>query len=82
MDHESVFQALDEVENTILEKKLLELPYARPWTKAVDPIEIKDGPEGALDEVVVICPSDDGESGIVTIGWRGPLVKVSHIIVP
>lgn len=76
IEHEKIFEALEDVENTIVEKKLSDKPFTRPWTTPIPALNIPETNGSAVDEVVITCPSDDGKAGVVMIGWRGPPIKV------
>lgn len=77
INHDDVFRALDEVEKGLIERKLAERPFKRPWTSPLEPLKIETGKDEAVKEVILKCPSDDEKSGVVSIGWRGPLGTVS-----
>jgi len=63
---ERLLAALEPVEADIRRKGALPA-FARPWTTPVAPL-----PSDTLDVVDVPFPTQDEESGQVTIGWRGP----------
>lgn len=61
---EALFQVLDAVEQRILEKPKLPA-FTRPWQTPVAPL---DGPK----DVKIVYPSDEEDSGLVYVSWRGP----------
>ncbi|XP_023210956.1 uncharacterized protein C3H1.02c-like [Centruroides sculpturatus] len=62
-----VFKALSPVEERIIQKGCLP-EFTRPWQNPVPPLS-----EPIVKTVPYPC--DDCEHGIVTLAWRGPLVK-------
>ena len=66
VDVESIFSTLQPVEDRIVSKGARS-PFERPWQSSVPPLESKA-------EMRVEFPSDDTDSGTVTISWRGPNV--------
>lgn len=63
---EALFAALQPIEDSIASKGV-RVPFQRPWQSVVPPLESKA-------ELRVAFPSDDTDSGSVSISWRGPNV--------
>ena len=66
VDVESIFSTLQPVEDRIVSKGARS-PFERPWQSSVPPLESKS-------EINVTFPSDNEESGLVVLAWRGPNV--------
>lgn len=64
VDAEAAFKSLDSVEKRILEKPKLP-EFHRPWQTPVKPLE-------AAQDLKIVYPSDEEDSGLVYVGWRGP----------
>lgn len=64
VDAEAAFKSLDSVEQRILEKPKLPA-FERPWQTPVPPLE-------ASKDIKIVYPSDEEDSGLVYVGWRGP----------
>lgn len=64
VDPEAAFKSIDSVETRILQKPSLP-EFQRPWQTPVQPL---DGPK----DVKILYPSDEEDSGLVYVSWRGP----------
>lgn len=64
VDSDAVFKSLDSVEERILAKPKLPA-FERPWQTPIRPLD------GSKD-IKIVYPSDEEDSGLVYVGWRGP----------
>ncbi|XP_050536250.1 uncharacterized protein C05D11.1-like isoform X2 [Daktulosphaira vitifoliae] len=67
VDHSSLFNSLEPVIQKILSKGCRE-EYVKPWQSPVDPLT------ESLN-YVELFPSDEEKNGVVTFGWRSPVVS-------